>query len=170
MYTLRQLTVHDRAHFRQLRFLALTVNPDDFVMTAAEEQLVPRLSIEAALEEPDPSNFFLGAFPDGKDVPIGIAGLITSSLRKARHCGHVRSVFVHPGHRRKGVARMLVARIVQKAAEAGLVALRLEVVASNAGAVGLYESLGFVPYGREPGAYKLDDRSWDVLLMTHPLK
>src|SRR5215471_3213442 len=85
MYTVRKLGGEDRAAFRALRLLALALDSDSFVMTAEEEAVVPRLNIEDALDQPGPSNFFLGAF-DGDEL-IGMAGLITSSLRKIRHTG-----------------------------------------------------------------------------------
>jgi len=166
MYTLRQLTAADRSEFRELRQTALTVNADDFMLTAEEEKAIPRLSIESVLEEPAPCNFFLGAFAAGSGALIGIAGLITSDFRKTRHCGRLTSVFVHPAHRRHGIARTLVERLLARAEDGGLRSVRLEVVAGNGGAVGLYESLGFVPYGCEPAAYRLEDREWDLLLMT----
>ena len=167
MYTLRRLSAADRADFRKLRQTALTVNPDDFMVTAEEEIAIPRLSIEAALEEPGIGNFFLGAFTGVPAIRIvGIAGLLTSTLRKVRHAGRLTSLFVHPEHRRRGIARMLVERLLAEATEEGLQAVRLEVVANNQVAIALYETLGFVPYGREPAAYRMDEREWDLLLMT----
>jgi len=166
MYTLRKLSAADRSNFRELRQTALTVNPDDFMVTAEEELAIPRLSIEAALEQPGTRNFFLGAFADDSARLIGIAGLLTSSLQKVRHAGRLTSLFVHPEYRRRGIARMFVERLLANAAEGGLRAVRLEVVADNRAAVALYETLGFVPYGREPAAYRLDKREWDLLLMT----
>jgi len=130
-------------------------------MTAEEEAVVPRLNIEDALDQPGPSNFFLGAF-DGDEL-IGMAGLITSSLRKIRHTGILTSVFVRPEHRKKGLGRLLVERVIGEAH--GLRSIRLEVVAHRREAIELYQSLGFVTYGWEPAAYRLGDRAWDLLLM-----
>ena len=48
MYVLRQLSAADLSGFRELRQTALTVNPDEFMLTADEERSIPRLSIEAA--------------------------------------------------------------------------------------------------------------------------
>jgi ribosomal protein S18 acetylase RimI-like enzyme len=166
MYTVRQLTALDRSSFRELRQTALTVNPDDFLVTAAEERTIPRLSIEEALERPEDRNFFLGAVTGQPNTLVGIAGLITSNLIKIRHSGRLTSLFVHPAHRRYGIARMLVQRLLAQAVRAGLESVRLEVVADNLVAVSLYESLGFVRYGREPAAYRMGQREWDLLLMT----
>jgi ribosomal protein S18 acetylase RimI-like enzyme len=127
---------------------------------------VPRLSIEAALELPEACNFFLGAFAGDPAKLIGIAGLLTNGFRKTRHSGRVTSLFVHPEHRRHGIAQMMLERLLAQAAEGGLRAVRLEVVADNRGAIVLYERLGFIPYGREPAAYRMGEREWDLLLMT----
>ncbi len=166
MYLLRQLSAADRADFRAFRQIALTVNPDDFMLTSEEELAIPRLAIEEALERPDRGNFFLGAFTDQSAEMAGMVGLTTSGLLKTRHCGRITSLFVHPAHRRRGVARMLLGRLLDQAAEEGLRQVRLEVVADNRAAIVLYEALGFVPFGREPAAYRLGDREWDLLLMT----
>ena len=48
MYSVRQLTVVDRSAFRDLRQIAVTLNPDDFLVTAAEQQAISRLAMGAA--------------------------------------------------------------------------------------------------------------------------
>jgi len=164
---IRPLTNADRPAFRALRLLALTVCPDEFMMTADEEREVGRLNIESALEKPSAANLFLGAF-DGDNL-IATGGLLSDDFLKTRHVGRITSLFVHPDHRRRGIARRLLDRLLADAARARLDAVRLEVVAQNAGAIRLYESLGFVSYGCEPAAYKLGDRQWDLLLMTRTL-
>jgi ribosomal protein S18 acetylase RimI-like enzyme len=164
MFTVRQLTDADRPAFRALRLTALTVSPNEFMMTAEEERQVPRLRIEAALERPSRANLFLGAFEDNR--LIAIAGLVCDDLRKTKHAGSVTSLFVHPDQRRRGIGRRLLENLLAEAVRAGLRSVRLEVVAENKAAIALYESLGFTAYGREPGAYRLGAREWDLLLMT----
>ncbi len=178
MYLFRRLSAADRADFRALRQVALTVDPDDFMVTAGEELAIPRLAIEEAVERPGRGNFFIGAFADPHAELAGMVGLVTSDLLKTRHCGRVTSLFVHPAHRRRGVARMLLPTLLDQAAQDHLRAVRLEVVAGNRAAIALYESLGFISYGREPAAYRLGDRvedrvgdrEWDLLLMTRDSK
>jgi ribosomal protein S18 acetylase RimI-like enzyme len=170
MYFLRRLSAADRAQFRELRQIALKVNPEDFMITAEEEIAIPRLSIEAALELPEKCTFFLGAFTGDPASLIGIAGLLTNAFRKTRHSGRITSLFVHPEHRRRGVAQLMLEQLLAQAAEGGLHSVRLEVVADNRGAIVLYERLGFIPYGREPSAYRMEEREWDLLLMTYRLQ
>jgi ribosomal protein S18 acetylase RimI-like enzyme len=166
VYNFRPLLVEDRSDFRHLRQLALTVDPDDFMITAEEERAVDRLFIEEALERPGACNLFLGAFTVDAPQLVGIAGLLTSEFFKTRHSGRITSLFVHPAHRRPGIARRLVEDLLAQAALGGLRSVRLEVVADNQNAIALYRLLGFTAYGREPAAYRLGESEWDLLLMT----
>lgn len=60
--------------------------------------------------------------------------------------GHVINVAVAPQERRKGVGRALVAHLLEHARANGIVKLLLEVRASNAAAIRLYESAGFTRF------------------------
>ena len=63
--------------------------------------------------------------------------------------GFIANVAVHPDHRRRGIARLLV-----QAAQAESVSrLMLEVRASNTAAIALYRSLGFTEDGIRPRFY-----------------
>jgi ribosomal protein S18 acetylase RimI-like enzyme len=170
VYTVRPLSVEDRSDFRQLRQLALTVDPDDFMITAEEERMVERLFIEGVLERPGTCSLFMGAFAVDAPRLVGIAGLLTNEFLKTRHSGRITSLFVHPSHRRRGIARRLMEELLARAQLGGLRSVRLEVVADNQNAIALYRSLGFTVYGREPAAYRLGEREWDLLLFTKDLR
>ena len=64
------------------------------------------------------------------------------------------NVAVHPEHRRKGVAEALIAALSQGLKEWGNVWLTLEVRASNAPAIALYDKLGFAQVGRRHNYYR----------------
>ena len=55
--------------------------------------------------------------------------------------------------RRQGIARALVLALCARLREKGVQSLTLEVRASNAPAIRLYESLGFLQVGRRPNYY-----------------
>ena len=61
---------------------------------------------------------------------------------------------VAPEARRRGLARMLVARFLYQAQLRGADRAFLEVAADNAAAIALYESAGFAPAGRRRGYYR----------------
>ncbi len=65
--------------------------------------------------------------------------------------GFIANVAVHPDHRRRGIARKLVAAAIEQGHS--LSRLTLEVRASNAAAIALYESLRFVKDGVRPRFY-----------------
>lgn len=75
-------------------------------------------------------------------------------------------VGVDPGARRGGVARRLLAQLLEVERAAGGVEARLELSAANAAAAALYAGLGFVVVGRRPRYYP--DGS-DALLLTRSL-
>ena len=64
------------------------------------------------------------------------------------------NVAVHPDHRRKGIAEALVNALVEALKEKGSHCLTLEVRASNAPAIGLYEKLGFRQVGLRKNYYR----------------
>lgn len=60
---------------------------------------------------------------------------------------------VHPQFRRQGIGKNLVVALVRELGAKGVCSLCLEVRASNAPAIALYQGLGFVPVGRRPRYY-----------------
>lgn len=60
---------------------------------------------------------------------------------------------VDPAYRRQGIGTGLVSVLVDKLRTNGITCLMLEVRASNAQAIGLYQQLGFVQVGRRPNYY-----------------
>ena len=64
------------------------------------------------------------------------------------------NVAVHPDFRRKGIAETLVSGLVENLQKMGSHCLTLEVRASNAPAIALYEKLGFSEIGRRKNYYR----------------
>lgn len=60
---------------------------------------------------------------------------------------------VAPQCRRQGIARALITALMKALQKKGSGSLTLEVRASNAGAIALYESMGFLAVGRRPNYY-----------------
>ena len=60
---------------------------------------------------------------------------------------------VHPDYRRMGVGEQLVEELTCRLKEQKVTCLTLEVRASNAPAISLYEKLGFTQVGRRPNYY-----------------
>ena len=64
------------------------------------------------------------------------------------------NVAVHPDYRRRGIAEKLILDLVEQLKAMESRCLTLEVRASNAPAIALYEKLGFVQIGRRKNYYR----------------
>lgn len=94
----------------------------------------------------NPLSLWLVAVMDG--TVIGYVGSQTV-LDEA----DMMNLAVAPAFRRRGVARTLVEALGQALRKRGVTSLTLEVRASNAAAIGLYQGLGFTQVGRRPRYY-----------------
>jgi ribosomal-protein-alanine N-acetyltransferase len=105
-----------------------------------------------------PSSLCLGAF----DADTGrLAGyLIVSRYVDA---WHVMNVAVDPDRRRSGIAQTMLGRLFELTADDEHRGYTLEVRVSNAGAIRLYEGLGFRTRGVRRGYYT--DNREDALVM-----
>ena len=84
-----------------------------------------------------PGGRMLVAYVDGE--PAGIVALVGQDGGACE----VKRLFVRPPFRRLGVSRVLMARVLAEAAEAGYTVMRLGTSPDFAEAIALYESLGF---------------------------
>lgn len=92
----------------------------------------------------------LGAFAD--ETLVGVGGISLDPYAPARGLARLRHLYVVDAHRRTGVARALVARLLE-VARPHFTTMRLRT--RNAGAAALYESFGFVPGAREGETHRL---------------
>jgi len=68
--------------------------------------------------------------------------------------GHITNVAIDAKHQGKGYGRALMTHVADLAFGRGLVSMTLEVRASNARAIHVYESLGFINEGTRPKYYE----------------
>lgn len=92
-------------------------------------------------------------------------GLLSAAASEA----HVLNVCIDPGRRRNGLARLLMARLLDDARGLGAQRVFLEVRPSNTGAVALYEDLGFNLVSRRPNYYPAAHGREDALVMAMEL-
>lgn len=76
---------------------------------------------------------------------------------------HITNFAVAPAHRRKGVADVLLGRVLEDAKGRGLLRATLEVRLGNAAAIALYEKWGFTAAAMRPRYYP--DNREDALVM-----
>ena len=70
-----------------------------------------------------------------------LAGFAIGHRRGAK--GHIVTIDIAPGFRRRGAGRILLAELLRRLEEGGARAIRLEVDARNTGAIRFYEQMGF---------------------------
>ena len=104
--------------------------------------------------------YFLVAEDSGRI--LGYVSALTEKSGKA----HLVSIAVHPKHRKKGVARVLLENLMERLEAENVREIWLEVRVSNRAAVSLYRSLGFQEQGIIEAYYEDGE---DALSMKKPL-
>lgn len=127
-----------------------------------------------ALCEEEAESFFASQSFTGVAVENGqVAGLYILHPNNIGRCGHISnaSYAVRRNLRGQHIGECLVRHCLEKGRELGFRILQFNaVVASNTGAIHLYEKLGFVRLGTVPGGFLLKDGSYeDIILFYHTL-
>lgn len=152
---IRRLHSEDAAAFQALRLSALLDTPEAFE-SSHEEELGRPLAEVARRFEQKPGHAVFGAF-DADDL-VGMVGVAREAPLKKQHKVFIWGMYVAPAARGHGVARQLVlASLALARATPGIAKVTLNVDAANVAAIALYESLGFVVYGREADAMRIGD-------------
>ncbi|MGI9068320.1 MAG: ribosomal protein S18-alanine N-acetyltransferase [Pyrinomonadaceae bacterium] len=81
---------------------------------------------------------------------------------------HINNVAVRENYRRRGIGRLLLARILEEGSRAGVARAFLELRAGNDAALALYEKCGFRVTARRPKYYS--EPAEDALVMIAQLK
>lgn len=163
---IRALTEADAGAFREVRLRALRDHPEAFGSSFAEELAHPPGEAAQRFRAAwIAGGVMFGAFADGRLV--GVTGLAREPRTKRRHRAGIRSVYVEPEARRRGVATALLAEVIRQARAWGDVeVLELSVTVDNDAARRLYAGFGFRTYGIERWALKVGGRYVDEALMA----
>jgi ribosomal protein S18 acetylase RimI-like enzyme len=156
-----ELPVDRWREYRELRLAALRSDPIAFGSTYAQSVEYPEEFWRSRLD--NPPNFILFAERDGRLV--GTAAAIVGGEGDAAGA-QIVGVFVLRGYRGQGIARRLMDWLLARLAERSEIErIRLDVTETQAPAIALYQSLGFVVVGRLQGEIRRGDRSYDELVM-----
>ena len=160
---IRRFTPSDAPAFHALRLAALKAEPSAFASSYEEEKDFSLTTIEGRLAaKPDQGPF--GAFEN--EELVGLVALGRESMSKLSHKAVIWGMYVKPDARGKGIARALLVEALSLARSTlEVMQVNLGVNASNAGAIRLYESVGFKAFGLEPGALFIDGKLHDEIHM-----
>jgi len=94
-------------------------------------------------------------------TPAAVVGFVLAS--RYADVWHILNVGVRPDHWRQGIGRAMLTDLFTRAHGVSHLGFTLEVRVSNAGAIALYRSLGFIDHGVRPRYYS--DNNEDALIM-----
>ncbi len=115
-----------------------------------------------------PDNAIIAVGTD--DGLLAAAGVHREAPPKRHHIAAIWGVYVTPSSRGQGLGRMVVSGAVEIARSwPGIEAVILTVSENAPEARQLYESLGFIPWGFEPDALRVDGRSYAETHMRLPV-
>jgi len=131
--------------------------PEENSFTAEEEAQFLREKTESADE------IELLAEIDG--TVVGTAGIErVGNKEKVRHRAEF-GISIDRAYWGLGIGRALTEACIECAKIAGYAQLELDVVAENRSAIALYESVGFVEYGRNPRGFRSRRTGWQELVL-----
>ena len=104
----------------------------------------------------NPHKAFLVAIASGMVIGYGGIWLIVDEA-------HVTNIAISPDYRRQGIGQRLMVQLLDRAKEAGMTCSTLEVRASNAAAITMYEQLGYRETARRKRYYP--DNQEDAVVM-----
>ena len=131
--------------------------PEEFTLTIEEEAKW----LGDHLEHPDD----LVIVAEAGEAMIGLLNFKAMRRRRLAHHGSL-GMSVHPDWRSQGVGFALLSKLLEWArANPRLTCVRLQVIADNELALGLYRKLGFVEEGRRVQFINYGDRVVDDILM-----
>ncbi|MBT2338551.1 MULTISPECIES: GNAT family N-acetyltransferase [Pseudomonas] len=160
--SIRRLRAGDAPAYRALMLEAYALHPQAFTSSVRERAALPINWWESRLTSR--VDVLLGAFV-GVEL-VGIVGLALEPREKARHKALLFGMYVGTAHCRQGLGQQLVQAALAEARRHSFLRLvQLTVTAGNDSAVKLYQRCGFVLYGLEPMAIRVDDEYFDKIHM-----
>ena len=138
--------------------------PDDYTLQLARLSDAARLAtmsheyVEAGLKPAWSSSRITWHIrhPESIVLTAKVADVVSgfAIMRYADDVAHLNLLAVDPAHRRRGVARRLMAWLEETAFTAGTFIIGLELRATNNAALAFYSALGYRELGRVPGYYQ----------------
>lgn len=162
----RALTPDAAEAFAELRREMLADAPWAFCSSPGHDRGSDPAMVRAQLIRPD--NAILAVQDAGR--VIAAAGLHREEPPKRHHIATIWGVYVTPGARGRGLGRSVVSAAIETARTWPRIEAVILTVSENAPAArALYESLGFIPWGFEPDALRVDGRSYAETHMRLPI-
>jgi ribosomal protein S18 acetylase RimI-like enzyme len=162
---IRILTEADAKIYYALRLRALKEDPEAFGASYEQALQRPIDWFAERIRSKSNGSFTLGAFEP--DQLIGTVGFARDEGDKFIHKGDIWGMYVAPEFRRRGVGRALMLDAIARVRMIeGLEHISLGVMITQTTARKLYTALGFVTWGIEPNAVRVNGRYIDEEFMV----
>lgn len=149
-----------------LDIFVLTHGQTDYLLTYADECTMTAEGEARYLKEKaeNPHDIEILAIVDG--TVVGSAGIeaLDAAKEKLRHRAEF-GISVDRAYWGLGIGRALTRACIACARKAGYRQLELDVVAKNGAAIALYQSEGFVEWGRNPRGFLTREGHWQELVL-----
>lgn len=143
----------------------LTHKETDYLLSYPEENSYSVDQEAAFLKEKTESDDEIEILAEIDGAVIGTAGIgCVSPKEKVRHRAEF-GISVAKDFWGLGIGRALTKACIECAKKAGYSQIELDVVAENQAAIALYESEGFVEYGRNPRGFRSRISGWQELVL-----
>lgn len=137
----------------------------DYLLTYPEENSFTAFQEAQFLKKKAESSNEIEILAEVGGCVVGMAGIESlGSKEKIRHRAEF-GISVDQAYWGLGIGRALMNVCIECAKAAGYAQLELEAVAENANALRLYESAGFVEYGRNPKGFRSRYSGWQELVL-----
>jgi ribosomal protein S18 acetylase RimI-like enzyme len=161
---IRLLTEADASIYREQRLRALKEDPEAFGDSYTQSVQRPIEWFAERIKSKANGSFTLGAFD--QDQLVGTVGFARALGDKFSHKGDIWGMYVTLEFRGREIGRALMVEAIARARSiAGLEHISLGVMTTQTVARQLYTSLGFVPWGLETNAVRVNDRFIDEEFM-----
>ncbi len=142
----------------------LTHEQTDFLGSYPDEGTITFEQEAAFLKRQTESDFAIELLAEVDGKAVGLAGIdCVRPKEKTRHRADF-GISIDRSYWGFGIGRALTEACIECAKAAGYAQVELSVVAENASAIALYESVGFREYGRNPRGFRSRFTGWQTLI------
>lgn len=163
-----QLKPTDVERYVRLRLRMLDDAPWAFSASPGDDEALDPARLATMFGEEHSATFAIES-PERREL-VAAASIRRGRPPKFAHRAGIWGVFIEPAHRGQGLGRAVVSAAIDLARTwPGVDFIDLGVSENSPEALRLYESLGFVPWGREPEATEHAGHRYDEIYMTRRL-